>query len=173
MTAPGGGLGVIDYDCDGWPDLYFAQAGPWDQRGDQNTYIDRLFRNLGDGRFADVTEQAGLREGKFSGGIAVGDYNNDGFPDIYVANIGENRLYENMGDGTFRDVTEAAGCGGGKDIWSTSGVIVDLNGDGFPEIYSVNYVLLERSTGEGTAGKKVTRWAVRRPSSISNRIGCF
>ncbi len=153
MTAPGGGLGVVDYDCDGWPDLYFAQAGPWQQRGDQNPYIDRLFRNLGDGRFVDVTEQAGLKEGLFSGGIAVGDYNDDGYPDIYVVNIGANRLYENMGDGTFRDVTEVAGCDGGKDIWSTSGVIVDLNGDGFPEIYSVNYVLLDEALAKD-CGKK-------------------
>ncbi|MHB8972285.1 MAG: FG-GAP-like repeat-containing protein [Pirellulaceae bacterium] len=155
MTAPGGGMGVIDYDCDGWPDLYFAQAGPWDQRGDQNTYLDRLFRNLGDGRFVDVTEQAGLREGNFSGGIAVGDYNDDGFPDIYVLNIGESRLFENMCDGTFRDVTEAAGCGGDDDKWSTSGVIVDLNGDGFPEIYSVNYVLLDEALAKdcGQKGK--------------------
>ncbi|MHB8954077.1 MAG: FG-GAP-like repeat-containing protein [Pirellulaceae bacterium] len=152
MTAPGGGMGVMDYDCDGWPDLYFAQAGPWEQRGDQNTYIDRLFRNLGNGQFVDVTEQAGLKEGEFSGGISVGDYNDDGFPDLYVVNIGENRLYENLGDGTFRDVTDEAGCGGG-DVWSTSGVIVDLNGDGFPEIYSVNYVLLDEALAKDCGQK--------------------
>jgi tetratricopeptide (TPR) repeat protein len=153
MTAPGGGLGVIDYDGDGWPDLYFAQAGPWNQRGENNPYLDRLYRNLGDGRFVDVTEQAGLHEGSFSGGIAVGDYNSDGYPDLYVANIGMNRLYQNMGDGTFRDVTRQTGCGGAEDKWSTSAVIVDLNGDAFPEIYSVNYVLLAEALAKDCGQK--------------------
>ncbi len=172
MTAPGGGMGILDYDCDGWPDVYFAQAGPWDQRGDRNSYIDRLFRNLGNGRFVDVTEQAGLREGEFSGGIAIGDYNDDGFPDIYVANIGRNRLYQNMCDGTFRDVSEEAGCGGGSDEWSMSGVIVDLNGDAFPDIYSVNYLILEEALAKD-CGQKGHAMGCARPCSTPSRIDCF
>ncbi len=157
MTAPGAGLAVIDYDCDGWPDIYYAQSGPWDERGDDNPYIDRLFRNLGDGRFVDVTQAAGLKEGSFSGGVAVGDYNSDGYPDVYVANIGTNRLYANMGDGTFTDVTEQSGCGGASDSWSTSTVLVDLNGDSFPEIYVVNYVLLEEALAKACGQKGQTQ----------------
>ncbi len=153
MTAPGGGFGVLDYDCDGWPDLYLAQAGPWSDRGPNNPYLDRLFRNVGGGRFVDVTQQAGLREGEFSGGVAIGDYNDDGFPDIYVANIGGNRLLRNMCDGTFLDVTDESGCEGGKNIWSCSAVIVDLNGDAFPDIYTVNYVLLDEALAKGCGQK--------------------
>ncbi|MCR4413615.1 MAG: FG-GAP-like repeat-containing protein, partial [Thermoguttaceae bacterium] len=145
LTAPGGGVGVIDYDADGWPDLYFSQAGLWDQRGPQNPHRDRLFRNLGNGRFADVTESARLGDGEFGAGVAVGDYNGDGFPDLYVANVGPNRLYENLGDGTFREIAAPAGVVGEKDQWSTSAAIVDLDGDGLPEIYCVHYVLLKEA----------------------------
>jgi tetratricopeptide (TPR) repeat protein len=140
----GGGVGVIDYDADGWPDLYFAQGGLWHERGERNPYRDRLFRNLGNGRFVDVTEQAGLGDGEYSTGVAVGDFNGDGFSDLLVANVGRNRLYENMGDGTFRDVTDQAGVGG-DGRWSTSCAIVDLNGDGLPEIYVVRYLALEEA----------------------------
>lgn len=144
IQANGSGVGVMDYDADGWPDLYFIQGGLWEQRGDANPHRDRLFRHLGNGRFADVTEQAGLGDGEYGQGVAVGDFNGDGFPDIYVGNIGKNRLYENMGDGTFRDVTGEAGVGG-SGRWTTSCAIVDLNGDGLPEIYVVRYVVLEEA----------------------------
>jgi len=141
LQTVGGGVGCLDYDADGWPDLYFAQAGRWEDRGEASAPTDRLFRNLGDGRFLDVTEQAGLGDREFSQGITVGDYNNDGFPDLYVANVGPNRLYRNNGDGTFTDITEQAGVGGRE--WTASGAWVDLNGDGNPEIYAVNYLLLD------------------------------
>lgn len=142
IQANGSGVGVADYDQDGWPDLYFIQGGLWKDRGDRNPYRDRLFRNLGNGRFDDVTERAGLGDGEYGQGVGIGDYNSDGFPDIYVGNIGKNKLYENMGDGTFRDVTDEAGVGG-TGRWTTSSAIVDLNGDGLPEIYVVRYLLLE------------------------------
>lgn len=134
----GGGCAVLDYDSDGWPDLYFTQGCHWPVRDDRSDHIDRLFRNLGDGRFADVTSEAGLSENRFSTGVAVGDFDNDGFDDLYIANIGRNRLFHNNGDGTFRDVTEAASVGDPR--WSTSCVMADLNGDSLPDIYSVNYL---------------------------------
>ncbi len=134
----GGGCGVLDYDADGWPDVHFTQGCRWGSRGAQSTHIDRLFRNLGDGQFVDVTNSAGLFEDRFSTGVAIGDFDNDGFADCYVANIGGNRLFHNNGDGTFSDVTLLAGV---DDLhWSTSCVMADLNGDSLPDIYSVNYL---------------------------------
>lgn len=134
----GGGIGVIDYDRDGRPDVYLTQGCPWPPKTESTEYRDRLFRNLGNGRFEDVTEQAGLGDGWFSQGVAVGDLDGDGWPDIYLANIGRNRLYRNNGDGTFSDVSADAGLTGTQ--WTTSCLIADLNGDGCPDLYDVNYL---------------------------------
>ena len=136
--GPGGGVAVLDYDGDSWPDLYFTQGCEWPPQPGQTKYIDRLFRNLGNNRFADVTAESGLGDERYSHGGTVGDYDSDGFPDLYVCNIGSNRLYQNCGDGTFMDVTNECGLTGSG--WSTSGLIADLNGDALPEIYDVTYL---------------------------------
>lgn len=134
----GGAVAVLDYDLDGWPDIYLAQGTPWPIDPEQTEFRDRLFRNMGDGTFEDVTFQANLGDNRYSQGAAVGDFDNDGYPDLLVANLGSNRLYHNQGDGTFRDVTESAGIQGER--WSTSCVIADLSGNGIPDIYIVNYL---------------------------------
>jgi len=134
----GGGIGVLDYDADGLPDLYLTQGCTWPPNTESTVHRDRLFRNQGDGGYHDVTDEAGLGDGWFSQGVAIGDLDNDGYPDIYVANIGRNRLYHNSGDGTFHDVTDHAGVSGQQ--WTTSCLIADLNGDQFPDIYDVNYL---------------------------------
>jgi tetratricopeptide (TPR) repeat protein len=134
----GGGIGVLDYDADGLPDLYLTQGCTWPPDTESTVHRDRLFRNLGDGGYRDVTNNARLGDGWFSQGVAIGDLNNDGYPDIYVANIGRNRLYHNNGDGTFRDVTNHAGLSGQQ--WTTSCLIADLDGDQSPDIYDVNYL---------------------------------
>jgi thioredoxin-like negative regulator of GroEL len=138
FESSGGGVAAIDFDGDFWPDLYFTQASDWPNVEGQSRYLDRLFRNAGDGHFIDVTAPSGLGDERFSQGVAAGDFNDDGFSDLYVANIGENRLYRNNGDGTFADCTLEARLKSGD--WTTSVLVADLNGDGFPEIYDVTYV---------------------------------
>lgn len=134
----GGGAAVLDFDGDAWPDLYLTQGCSWPPEAGQTKYLDRLFRNLGDGRFEDVTEQAGLGDERFSQGATIGDFNQDGFPDLYLANIGANRLYRNNGDGTFSDVTEASGLTG--EGWTSSCVMADFNGDAWPDLYAATYL---------------------------------
>jgi tetratricopeptide (TPR) repeat protein len=134
----GGGIAVLDYDGDSWPDIYLTQGCQWPAGSAPGQHRDRLYRNLGNGRFADVTEAAGLGDDLFSQGVTVGDLNNDGFPDLYVANIGQNRLYVNVGDGTFQDISSQIKNSASR--WTTSCLLVDLNGDGFADIYDVNYL---------------------------------
>ena len=134
----GGGAAVIDFDCDEWPDLYLTQ-GSDAPPGEAGTGLDdRLFRNVAGSGWTDVTGDVRAIETGFSQGVAVGDMNADGFPDVYVANIGRNRLFQNNGDGTFSDVTERAGLT--EEAWTSSCAIADLNGDGLPEIFDVNYL---------------------------------
>ncbi len=134
FETTGGGVGVIDYDRDGWPDLYLTQGGS--EPGLAGMAMDRMYRNLSD-HFDDVTVHSRLGDRDFSQGVAAGDFDNDGFPDLYVANLGQNRLYRNQGDGTFVDVTVDAGIA--ESWWTTSCLVADLNGDGLPDLFDVNY----------------------------------
>ena len=143
FESTGGGVAVLDYDQDGYPDIYFTQSCPWPVRADETRYRDRLYRNRGDGRFEEVTARAGLGDTRYSQGVSAGDFDNDGWPDLLVANIGGNRLYHNNGDGTFSDVTVAAGVV--FDAWTTSCMICDVDGDGNPDLYDVNYLQGEKA----------------------------
>ncbi len=134
----GGGVGAFDCDGDDWLDLCLAQGCPWPPDPAQQEYTDRLYRNTGDGRFTDVTTVAGTGDRNFSQGVTCGDYDNDGFQDLYVGNIGENRLFHSNGDGTFSDVTATSGTAG--DAWTMSSAMADLNEDGLPDLYVVNYL---------------------------------
>ncbi len=134
----GGGVAVLDYDLDDWPDLYFTQGGHWPLREGDPVLRDRLYRNLGNGRFQDVTLLAGLGNERFSQGVAAGDFNEDGYPDLLIGNVGPNRLYRNNGDGTFTEVTQAGITEG--DLWTTSCLIADLSGDGLADLFEVNYL---------------------------------
>jgi hypothetical protein len=138
----GGGVAVLDFDQDGWPDLYFPQGHLWPETdADCASHLetrDRLFRNLGDGRFLDVTTAGALTGRGYGQGATIGDFDSDGFPDVYVATLKQNRLYRNNGDGTFADVTTESGTAGER--WTTSCLMADLNGDGLADIYSVNYL---------------------------------
>jgi tetratricopeptide (TPR) repeat protein len=132
----GGGVAVVDVDGDLWPDLYLTQGTSWPPSN--AGHRDRLFRNISGERFADLSEPSGLTDKRYSQGPAVGDYDNDGFPDIALANIGGNRLYRNNGDGTFSDISTEAGIEG--DVWTSGCLLADLNGDGLPDLYDVNYL---------------------------------
>lgn len=133
----GGGIGVLDFDLDGWPDAVFTQGTIWPPNSQQQILKDKLFRNIQGSVFEDVS-QLNLVEDGYGQGVAVGDYDSDGFPDIYIAQIGQNRLLRNNGDGTFADATDQATIPGSS--WTTSCVMADLNGDSFPDLYDVNYV---------------------------------
>jgi thioredoxin-like negative regulator of GroEL len=135
----GGGVAALDFDCDGWSDLYFTQGTELHAPPGTSQPSDRLFRNLGDGTFADMTEQSGLVETDYGQGVAIGDYDNDGFADIYIANIGRNRLCRGNGDGTFSDVSALSGIGA-DERWTASCFLADVNGDGLPDIYDVTYL---------------------------------
>jgi tetratricopeptide (TPR) repeat protein len=143
FNVMGGGLAAVDYDLDGWPDLYFAQAHNWRDPAPQPQHADRMYRNLQAEGFADITANAGLGDTSFSHGVTAGDINQDGFPDLYIGNKGPNRLYYNQGDGTFTDVSETAGVAGNE--WSTSSVFADFNSDSFPDLYVLNYTRIDET----------------------------
>ena len=134
----GGGAAVLDFDGDGWPDIYLPQGGNFSRRGKQTRQLDQLFHNLGGTGFANVTGQSGLVGNGFGQGATVGDFNADGFPDLYVANIGANQMFRNNGDGTFTDISVHTTATG--DRWTTSCLMVDLNNDHLPDLYAVNFL---------------------------------
>jgi len=140
-----GGVAVFDYNNDGLLDIFFTNGAaiPSLEKSDPG-YSNRLFRNNGDGTFTDVTEKAGLQGIGYSMGVAAGDYDNDGFVDLYIAGFNRNQLFHNNGDGTFTDVTEKAGVGGfvpklGK-AWSVAAGWFDYNNDGRLDLFVVNYL---------------------------------
>lgn len=139
-----GGLGVIDFDHDGWPDLYCVNGAalPSLRKTDARFY-NRLYRNNRNGTFTDVTEHAGVQGQGYDMGIAVGDYDNDGLEDIYVVGVHGNTLYHNNGDGTFSDVTQTAGVGGadakGRKLWSVAAAWIDYDNDGRLDLLVSNY----------------------------------
>jgi hypothetical protein len=134
-----GGVLLLDYDRDGWLDIYFTNGSSVDMGLKGQKSRGALYQNNHDGTFTDVTDKAGIATPcLFASGGAVGDYNNDGWPDIYITCLGGNVLYRNNGDGTFTDVTATAGVADGR--YSTGAAFGDYDGDGFLDLFVANYV---------------------------------
>lgn len=143
IESVGGGAAFLDYDQDGFMDIYVCN-GTWVEgfsktKPKRSETSNHLYRNLQNGTFAEVSKQAGVDGPWYSMGVTIGDVNNDGYPDIYLSNYGENTLYQNMGDGTFKDVTKKAGIGGGKQC-SVGAVWLDYDNDGLLDLYVGNYL---------------------------------
>ncbi len=134
-----GGVAVIDYDGDGLPDVFFANGAPQPNLAKASPkYYNRLYRNLGNFRFEDVTDRAGVRGEGYSIGAASADYDNDGRPDLFVYGVNRNILYRNRGDGTFEDVTARSGIRSG--LWTIGAGWFDYGNDGRLDLFVVNYV---------------------------------
>ncbi len=139
----GAGCAFIDYDNDGWMDVYLVNSGKCDFFDPQPPLRNALYRNNRDGTFTDVTDKAGVPGGGYGQGVAVGDYDGDGFPDLYVTQYGRSILYHNNRDGTFSDVTEKAGVAAPG--WSSSAVWFDYDSDGRLDLFVCRFVDFDKS----------------------------
>ena len=141
----GGGIALVDFDKDGWLDIFVVSGGPKDAiSGAPST--NHLSHNNRDGTFTDVTEKAGLVRHGWGQGVSVGDYNGDGWPDLFVTYYGKNVLYRNNGDGTFTDVTKAAGLLTPENLYSTGSAFVDFDRDGHLDLFVTHYVAYDEAT---------------------------
>ena len=138
----GGGVAFFDFDQDGKPDLLFVNAGdwPWHPSSPPARPALALYHNEGAGRFAEVTAGSGLEVAWYGMGTAVGDYDNDGRPDLLLTGVGGNRLFHNEGNGRFQDVTKVAGVGGSTNDWSTGAAWIDFDNDGDLDLFVCHYV---------------------------------
>jgi hypothetical protein len=171
----GGGCAFLDYDNDGWMDIFFVNSGPSDFFHPEKPLHNALYHNNHDGTFSDVTDKAGLAISQsFGMGVAVGDYDGDGWPDIYITAYGKNTLYHNNKDGTFTDVTEKAGVA--VHGWSTNAVWFDYDNDGKLDLFVSSFVEYNKnlSCGDNKFGRKyycIPRVFAPRPSRLFHNNG--
>jgi len=141
VESMSGGVALLDYDRDGFQDIYFVNSLTVDLLKSNGKTKSALYRNNGDGTFTDVTAKAGVGDIGWGMGVAVADYNNDGFEDLYVTCVGPNRLLKNNGNGTFSDVTKTAGVDDQR--WSAGAAFVDYDNDGRVDLFVANYVAFD------------------------------
>ena len=147
IETTGSGVAILDYDNDGWPDIFLVNGTTMDQAQPGSPKpTSHLYHNNHDGTFSDVTQAAGLEFTGWGQGVCVGDYDNDGFDDLFVTYYGRNRLYHNEGNGTFKEVATAAGVAGGGTAWGTGCAFVDYDRDGKLDLLVANYVLFDVKT---------------------------
>jgi hypothetical protein len=156
----GAGCAFLDYDNDGWMDIYLVNSGKCDFYDPPRPLRNALYHNNRDGTFTDVTEQAGVIGGGYGMGVAVGDYDGDGFPDLYVTQYGRNILYHNNGDGTFTDVTGRAGVAAAG--WSSSAVWFDYDNDGRLDLFVCQFAEFDKSLGCGVDKDGVHHYCIPR-----------
>jgi len=149
----GAGCAFLDYDNDGWMDIYLVNSGKCDFYNPDPPLRNALYRNNHDGTFTDVTEKAGVAAGGYGMGVAVGDYNADGLPDLYVTQYGRSILYRNNGDGTFTDVTEKAGVAAPG--WASSAVWFDYDNDGELDLFVCRFVDFDKSKNKFCGNERI------------------
>src|SRR5271154_4690453 len=155
IETNGSGVGLLDYDNDGWLDIYLVNGSTFDAlSGKATPPRAALFHNNHDGTFTDVAAKAGVTNDRWGFGVAIGDYDNDGWPDIYVSNYGKNRLYHNNHDGTFTDVAEKAGVQLGN--WSSGATWGDYDGDGRLDLFVPGYVHYDMNEAPGQGSQAVS-----------------
>ncbi len=140
VEATGSGVAILDYDRDGWPDIFLVNGTEIPGNTPPSSASNHLFRNNHDGTFTDVTAKAGLVSSGWGQGVCVGDYDNDGFDDLYVTGYGKGRLFHNQGNGTFREVGDSADVAGTGKEWGTGCAFVDYDRDGKLDLMVANYV---------------------------------
>jgi enediyne biosynthesis protein E4 len=161
VETNGSGVALIDYDNDGWLDIFLVNGSTFRAlEGVEESPHAALFHNNHDGTFTDVASKAGVTNDRWGYGVSVADFDNDGWPDIFVDNFGKNRLYRNNHDGTFTDVAEIAGVQLGN--WSTGSAWGDVDGDGLLDLYVAGYVHLDRDnlpiSGKGSVGTSLCQY---------------
>ncbi len=146
LETTGCGVAFYDYDNDGWLDIFLVNGSRLEGFPAGQAPSSHLFKNNRDGTFTDVTAQAGLLHSGWGQGVCIGDYDNDGYEDLFVTYFGKNVLYHNNGNGTFTDVTEKAGVGGNGKRWNTGCAFVDYDRDGHLDLFVANYIDLNLAT---------------------------
>jgi len=158
IETTGTGVAIFDYDNDGWPDIFIVNGTQLEGFTAGKAPTNHLYRNNHDGTFTDVTERAGLAHTGWGQGVCVGDYDNDGWDDLYVTYYGKNVLYHNNGNGTFTDVSDRAGVAGSGKAWGTGCAFVDYDRDGRVDLMVANYVDFDLSTTPAPGERSSCIW---------------
>jgi enediyne biosynthesis protein E4 len=158
IETTGTGVAMFDYDNDGWPDIFIVNGTKLEGFPAGKAPTNHLYRNNHDGTFTDVTEKAGLARTGWGQGVCVGDYDNDGWEDLYVTYYGKNVLYHNNGNGTFTDVSDKAGVGGSGKAWGTGCAFVDYDRDGRVDLMVANYVDFDLSVTPAPGDRPSCIW---------------